>query len=209
MDIVDLKLIFLEFEHHLLNDNKPSEYFNSMIQSNIFKVYPFNMLYNLVNTEQAPTYHPEGSVWNHTMMVVDGAASVKEKSQNKKAFMWAALLHDIGKAPTTKLRKGKITSYDHDKVGMQLSKQFLESLTEDKELIEDVSKLIKWHMQPLYTQKNLPFGNIKLMMDDVDYNEVALLSLCDRLGRGGMTIEKGDIERKNLNFFIKKCEKVK
>ncbi len=38
--------------------------------------------------------------------------------------MWGALLHDLGKAPTTKIRKGKITSYDHDKVGAELVRNF-------------------------------------------------------------------------------------
>ena len=30
--------------------------------------------------------------------------------------MWATLLHDIGKAPTTKLRKEELLPTDHDKV---------------------------------------------------------------------------------------------
>ncbi len=71
-------------------------------------------------TGQSPQHHPEGSVWNHTLLVVDEAAKIKEQSADPRTFMWAALLHDLGKPSTTMRRKSKITSYDHDKVGAQL-----------------------------------------------------------------------------------------
>ena len=75
--------------------------------------------------------------------------------------MWGALLHDLGKAPTTKIRKGKITSYDHDKVGAELCREFLEVFTDDEEFIKQVTALVRWHMQTLFVIKNLPFADVK------------------------------------------------
>jgi len=139
--------IFNEMNYHLMYDEKPSKYFNDIVEFPIFKEYPFELLYKLKEAEQSPKYHPEGNVWNHTMLVVDHAARRKAKSIDEKIFMWAALLHDIGKPGTTKNRKGKITSYDHDKLGAELVKDFLNEFITDDKFIEDVSVLVRWHMQ--------------------------------------------------------------
>lgn len=109
----------------------------------------------LTDTPQSPLYHPEGSVWNHTMMVLDNAAVLKTKSRDSRAFMWAALLHDIGKTPTTKIKHGKITSYDHDVSGAELAVRFLSELTDEENHIEKVTRLVRWHMQSLYITNGL------------------------------------------------------
>ena len=159
------------------------------------------MLYRLIETKQPPQYHPEGSVWNHTLLVTNEAAKVKDKSKDPKVFMWAALLHDIGKPPTTRTRKGKITSYDHDKVGAELANEFLSEFTDDKDFIKKVSALIRFHMHILYVDKDLPFADIKGMREQTDIDEVALLGLCDRLGRQGSDRLS---EEENIRQFIHK-----
>ncbi|MEF9951638.1 MAG: HDIG domain-containing protein [Clostridium sp.] len=191
--------LFKDIENHILSDNKPSEYISSLADNEIFMSYPFDMIYKLRHVEQSPVHHPEGSVWNHTMMVLDQAAKVRDKSQDSRIFMWAALLHDIGKAPTTKIRKGRITSYDHDSVGADLAKKFLEEFTDDKEFIDGVSALVRWHMQILFVVNKLPFADIKGMKSQVNINEVALLGYCDRMGRTNSDSEK---EKRNIELFI-------
>ena len=199
--------MFEEFERHLMEDNKPSIYFEKIINNkDIFNEYPYTLLSCLVDIPQSPQYHPEGNVWIHTMLVVDNAAKVKEKSENSRAFMWGALLHDLGKAPTTKIRKGKITSYDHDKVGAELSREFLEALTDEVELINQVTALVRWHMQILFVTKKLPFGDVKNMLQEISFKEIALLSQCDRLGRGEISEDKIKEEKENIKSFIRICE---
>lgn len=199
---------FKEMEKHLLEDDTPSDYFNSIKEKAEFKnTFPFKMLADLVNTPQNEKYHPEGSVWNHTMLVLDEAAKRKTDSENQKAFMWSALLHDIGKAPTTKLRKGRITSYDHDKVGEDMAANFLKEYYDDREFIDKVAAIVRWHMQPLFVLKELPFADIKSMVKDIDIEEVALFSLCDRLGRGGKLDNEIEKEKENNEKFLKRCKK--
>lgn len=201
-------MYFNEFEFHILNDEKPSLYFNELLKSGSFpESYPFNMLSKLASVPQSGKYHPEGSVWNHTMLVIDEAAKRRSLSKNARAFMWAALLHDLGKAPTTKVRNGKITSYDHDKIGKELCIKFLSELTDDADLIKETSLLVRWHMQILFVLKDMPFADIDKMSEDVSIDEIALLSLCDRLGRGEMTSEKLKKEEEDVRIFIKKCQK--
>ena len=53
------KTLLYEINNHLLMDEKPSEYFNSILEVPILKNHPFNMLYNLKTAEQSPVHHPE------------------------------------------------------------------------------------------------------------------------------------------------------
>ncbi|MEN2776109.1 HDIG domain-containing metalloprotein [Acetivibrio clariflavus] len=193
--------VFKDIEKHLLYDEKPSLYLNRISETEIFKEYPFKWLNDLKNTMQSPKHHPEGSAWNHTMLVVDEAARERHKSKNVRVFMWAALLHDIGKPGTTKVRNGRITSYDHDKLGAKMTEKFLEEFSQDREFIEAVSNLVRWHMHILFVLKGLPFGDIEGMKKHTDLEELALLGLCDRMGRTGAD---RDEEMKNIDLFLDK-----
>ncbi len=197
--------IIKEINHHLLEDECPSNYLNDISRRNIFHQAPFTMLSKLKETMQSPVHHPEGNAWNHTMLVVDEAAKVKEKSKNQEVFMWAALLHDIGKPDTTRYRKGRITAYDHDSVGAVLAKEFLNFFPFKEEFIEDVVKLVRWHMHILYVTKDLPFSRIEEMKNEVDIHELALLGCCDRLGRLNVDKKK---EEENINLFLEKCKEI-
>lgn len=194
--------LFKEINDHLVFDEKPSAFFNGIKDEVFFLEFPFTLLNNLKEVEQSPHHHPEGNVWNHTMLVIDVAAKVKKKSKDPAAFMWAALLHDIGKADTTRNRKGKITAYNHDKLGAKLTREFLEEYFDDKIFIQKVTALVRWHMQILFVVKSMQFADITSMKKEVDIKEVALLGYCDRMGRHGVNEEQED---KNIEIFVKKC----
>ncbi len=203
---MNYKEIFNEINYHLLNDLHPSEYLNKLSWNEYFKEYPFNILLAQKHTKQWLKYHPEGVVWNHTLLVVDKAAELKHKSKDPKVFLWAALLHDIGKPETTKEYKGKITSYNHEKIGEKLAEEFLLILGCGKEFIKKVKSLIRWHMQILFVVKNSQFANIKEMIEQTDINEVALLGFCDRMGR--LNADYND-EKQNINIFLNKVNAIK
>ncbi|GAA0705072.1 HD domain-containing protein [Paraclostridium ghonii] len=195
------ELTFKEISNHLIQDERPSVYIRERLLNSSYDFELKEKLLKLEKIEQNPKYHPEGNVLNHVMLVLDNAAKIKKLSNDRLAFMWAALLHDIGKLTTTKVRKGRITSYNHDIEGEKISKQILDKLTDDKDLKYKVSKLVRYHMQPLFFDKNLPFFSYKDMLNEVDYNEVALISMADRLGRGNITSEIKGKELENLEKF--------
>jgi len=203
-----LNELFKIINNHLLYDDVPSIFLSQLCSQPEFEIYPFDMLLKLRSTNQSPIHHPEGNVWNHTLLVVDEAAKRKKGSKDPDAFMWAALLHDIGKPPTTRIRNGKITSYDHDKVGAGLAKDFLSvfkdnmQFVDNMQFIENVCSLIKYHMQILFVINDLPFASIYEIKQNTDIKELALLGLCDRLGRTG---SNQTIEKDNMQLFIQKC----
>ncbi|NFR87684.1 HDIG domain-containing metalloprotein [Clostridium sp. ZS2] len=197
------KKIFLEIEKHLLNDEKPSLFLNEALHKGSFDKYPLSMIKDLKEVPQNPKYHPEGNVFIHTMMVVDEGAKRREISNDKRIFMWTLLLHDIGKKPTTKMRKGRLISYDHDKVGAEMAEEFLNYFNENKDFVDYVRKLIKWHMQSLFVVKNTRFQDIEGILRDISVDDIALVSLCDRLGRGGLDDSLIEQTKNDIEFFKK------
>ncbi len=200
------KEYYEEFSRHLIEDEKPSAYFLKKEEEGIFKErYPLTLLGKLKDTKQSPVHHPEGNVWIHTMQVIDNAALLRDQSDEPEVFMWAALLHDIGKPSTTRVRRGKITAYDHDLAGEKLSWDFLHEFALEESFIIKVSKMVRWHMQVLMVIKDLPYANIKKMVREVPPYEIALLAMCDRLGRGGFSAEILENEKNNIKRFLEKC----
>lgn len=190
----------------LLTEEKPSMILNKHIKDEIKVIgYPFNYIAQFIGLNQEPKYHPEGDVWNHTMQVVDLATQYKKESKDQRAFMWGTFLHDIGKTKTTKIRKGRITSYNHDIEGKSLAEEFLTYFREDKEFIRKVTAIVRWHMQTLFVAKNLPFSDLEHMKMEIDPKEIYLISLCDRLGRGPITKEKEQEVKNQLNMFLQKA----
>lgn len=197
------KPLFLECDRRLREDDAPSGFLRRLFDRGPAG-HPFALLERLRHTEQSPEHHPEGNVWNHTLLVVDEAAKRKSESRDARVFLWAALLHDIGKPDTTRLRKGRVTSYDHDREGARLAGEFLGAFTEDEGFVNRVTALVRWHMQILFVVNGLPYADIRGMKRETDVREVALLGLCDRLGRLGA--DPGE-EEENIRRFLQRCER--
>lgn len=200
---------FEEFTRHLLEDENPSIYFNNLVKNNTYPdIYPYDMILKLKGIDQNPKHHPEGNVWIHTMMVIDEAAKRRNKSKNPKGFMWAAFLHDIGKLTTTKVRRGWITSYDHDKVGEKMAGEFLTSLglDKDKEFYNYVVSLVRLHMQILFIVKNNEFADFNRVAKSDHVEDIGLLGICDRLGRGPKTKDEIKLEERNIEIFLERCQ---
>ena len=117
--------------------------------------------------------------------VIDIAAKIKEFANDKKTFMLGALLHDLGKGATTKLnKKGKLTSYNHDVEGEKIASEILTFYDYKNDEKERILNLVKYHMHHLYIIKNLPFARTSELIKKVDLNDMILIFVSDRLGRG-------------------------
>lgn len=142
----------------------------------------------LAGCPQNPVFHPEGDVWEHTLLVVDAAASLRTEAKNPRVLMWAALLHDIGKPEVTTLTGGKYTSRGHDGIGAKLADEFLTDLRADKALRRKVGELIREHMMPFFLYRRreevTPAG-LRRLANRVDLGELLLLAQADFYGKGG------------------------
>ncbi len=137
-----------EMNKALLKARKPSVFFRVLREMNHLKEF-FPELAACIGVKQSPVYHPEGDVFEHTMLVVDCAANLRSRAVNPQAFMIAALFHDLGKIVATEIHEdGKITAYGHEVLGLETVKTQLLRLTNNQKLIRYVLNLTELHMRP-------------------------------------------------------------
>ena len=75
---------------------RPSVFFENLREINGLDFW-FTELKDTIGIPQHEEKHQEGDVCKHTMMVLDEAAKIRDKSENPLALMLACLCHDFGK----------------------------------------------------------------------------------------------------------------
>ncbi len=182
---IDPERILLEIAKMLLRAEHPSIGLRYLEQTGVLeRNHP--ELYCLKACIQSPTHHPEGDVWEHTLLVVDQAARLRKKSRDPQTLMWAALLHDIGKPGVTRQEGEKVTAYGHDTQGAELARRFLRNLRASRSLTDRVTVLVREHMRPvlLYKEREkLSDKAIRKLVERVNVAELLLLSEADYCGR--------------------------
>ena len=166
----------------LLTLSKPSEYFEKYKNTETFP-----QLDALVGVEQEPRFHPEGDVWNHTMLVLDRAAQLRERSENPLAFMLSALCHDLGKVTSTAVIDGRIRAFGHEEQGIAPAKKLLSIIGADEQTVDYVTNMTLLHMRPnmLVSQKSGDKAYKRLFDKSVCPNDLILLANADHTSRPG------------------------
>jgi tRNA nucleotidyltransferase (CCA-adding enzyme) len=117
----------------------------------VHKYYP--ELEALISTPQEPEWHPEGTVWIHTGMVVDQAAiqiRLPERTftiDQALTVMLAALCHDFGKALVTRVEDGRIRSKGHSEAGEVPARAFLSKFIFGSDTTDQVVKITRDHLK--------------------------------------------------------------
>lgn len=97
---------------------------------------------------QPPQFHPEGDVFVHTALVLDGLALDGLSEGDQDSLVLAALLHDVGKPPTRSVDEsdGRIRFNGHDALGATMGEAILERLRLPTKRTAQVADLVARHM---------------------------------------------------------------
>ena len=90
--------------------------------------------------EQPPEFHPEGDVWTHTLLMLDGL------EKPSVTLAWGVLLHDVAKPPTFTLTD-RIRFNGHAELGAAMSRTILNRLKLPGQDVELVHDLVLNHMR--------------------------------------------------------------
>jgi putative nucleotidyltransferase with HDIG domain len=97
---------------------------------------------------QPPQYHPEGDVFVHTALVLDGVDLSGVSADDAEDLLMSALLHDVAKPPTRTVDPdGRIRFNGHDALGVEMGRAILERLKFPRRTFERVEGLVGAHMQ--------------------------------------------------------------
>jgi tRNA nucleotidyltransferase (CCA-adding enzyme) len=174
-----------EFKKLLLRPERPSIGLEILRQTKALRFFP--ELEALIDVPQDPTWHPEGCVWSHTLMVVDEASRLRVGEEKADlVLMFGALCHDFGKPETTIWKDGHWRSPAHDFLGMQPTEKFLRRLTDEASLIEKVTVLVREHLRPsmLYNDREkVTPGAIRRLALRISIPELLRVAEADHFGR--------------------------
>jgi tRNA nucleotidyltransferase/poly(A) polymerase len=149
----------------------------------------FPELRDLSLLPQGEHFHPEGNVWNHTVLVVEAMSKLRLYSEEKRAVLTlSALLHDVGKLiavcetnPAYRSRK----YLNHAELGAPLTKKFLKSVGAPQKFIPPVMKLTYKHMDCAFrTRGSVNLKKIaRFLHPDADLTDFWALLSADWDGR--------------------------
>ena len=95
----------------------------------------------LEGVEQPPAFHPEGDVWVHTLLLLEG---LKPGASPELAL--GALLHDVGKPPTFSIRD-RIRFDNHCAVGAKMSERICNRLRLSRKQTDKITELVREHLR--------------------------------------------------------------
>jgi tRNA nucleotidyltransferase (CCA-adding enzyme) len=144
-----IERLWEEWKKLLLKGTSISAGLNFLKDCGWLKYFP--ELESLVGCEQDPKWHPEGDVWTHTRHCLDAYAAERTGDDWEDLVVGLAVLcHDFGKPDTSYTDEtGRIRSPRHDVEGVPVAQRFLERLTRQKKIFEEVLPLVEQHMRPL------------------------------------------------------------
>lgn len=125
----------------MLTEGRARRAFELLDQTNLLEqVLP--EIKKMQGVEQPPQYHPEGDVWIHTLMLLEGLPAGCSKT-----LALGALLHDVGKPPTFRVAPDRIRFDQHAEVGTKMAEEICRRFRLSNDDTEQVLSLVANHMR--------------------------------------------------------------
>ena len=158
------------------------------------------LIAELKQTEQNPKYHAEGSVYAHTLMVLEKFETFQDQfglsESDREVLYWTTVLHDLGKIPTTRMEGGRWRAPGHEKASLPFARNILLQQPQvTPEQRRRILSIIRWHGIPLgWVNGKRPLSDLKLLSTQVDLKLLATFGWFDFMGRissdHGTTLKK-------------------
>lgn len=196
LGIISKERIAEELKKIILAD-KPSKAIRLMKDLGLLK-YIIPELEATENVMEESEYHLKEPTFEHILRTLDNIPpEITERL--------AALLHDIGKPLTKTVEDGIVHFVNHHNLGAEMAESILRRLKFPNSIIEDVRKLVKYHMVPhTYTEEQRDKSIRKFLLDvgnliDFIYD----LAEADRKG-SGVDSEEANMRLKKFKDRIEK-----
>jgi len=128
--------------------------------------------------EQSPDYHPEGDVFQHTMLLLDQLQSPTE------TLAYGCLLHDVAKPFCVRRDGDRLTFYGHTEQGAEIAEEILKRLKRSRATWERVVYLVRNHLRHTQAPK-MRLSTLKRFLGEENIDELLELTRIDALAANG------------------------
>lgn len=132
----------------------------------------------LKGTWQSPDYHPEGDVFNHTMLLLS------HLNASSETLAYGCLLHDVAKPRCSRRDGERVTFYGHTEKGAVMAEEILKRLKRGRAVWERVSYLVRNHLR-LVQGPAMRLSTLKRFLREDGIDELLELARIDALSSNG------------------------
>lgn len=123
----------------ILTEDAPRRGFELLDETGLLQII-LPEVKSMQGVQQPPQFHPEGDVWTHTLMMLDG---LKEPTTT---LALGVLLHDVGKPPTFSVRE-RIRFDHHVEIGAKMAEEICNRLRLSSAETRQVVALVENHLR--------------------------------------------------------------
>ena len=124
---------------------------------------------------QSADYHPEGDVWQHTLLLLQQLPAGAPET-----LALGALLHDVAKPLCAGHKGERITFYGHPAVGADLAVAICQRLRRSRTTWERVDYLVRHHLR-LTQAPEMRLATLKKMLAEEGFEELCRVARLDAL----------------------------
>ncbi len=132
----------------------------------------------LKGTRQSPDYHPEGDVFNHTLLLLGHLEAPSE------TLAYGCLLHDVAKPVCFRQEAERITFYGHTEKGAVMAEEILKRLKRGRATWERVAYLVRNHLRHVQAPQ-MRLTTLKRFLREEGIEELLELTRIDALASNG------------------------
>lgn len=182
MKTLSKERFYIELDKILMKAKKPSIAFRLLLDMGVLaEIFP--EIAKLKDIAQGRKHHPEGDVFEHTMLALDSVPM----EHRRVDLMLSILCHDFGKAVVESIveQDGEIIHhYGHAEAGDDLIKSFLKRFTDETKLTETVLNLSRLHMRPYELMLDMSKRNVRRLALKVNIDDLVTVHLADGRNNG-------------------------
>jgi len=129
-------------------------------------------------TQQSPDYHPEGNVFNHTLLLLNHLDTPSE------TLAYGCLLHDVAKPVCLRQEADRVTFYGHTDKRAERAAEILMRLKRSRAVSERVSYLVRNHLRHVQAPQ-MRLSTLKRFLREEGIEELLELARIDALSSNG------------------------
>lgn len=132
----------------------------------------------LKGVRQSPDFHPEGDVFDHTLLLLSHLQTPTE------TLAYGCLLHDVAKSVCFRQEGERITFYGHTEAGAAMAEEILKRLKRSRAVTERVSYLVRNHLRHIQAPQ-MRLSTLKRFLREEGIEELLELTRIDALSSNG------------------------